>query len=238
MKYFLQLFRQDATIRPVNKSCWENKCLSLFRKFQQLFRHFHQFCLITKYVTFPLLTNTACSCYQSALGKTLLLPGRCRAKEAGENTHSTSSNLKGWAWHRGRSGYASSFLKVPVLLLYFASPSLSIKHSPWINISHVGSETNGLNLYTRVLYYFQVPSPLISVWLLSFSYCSWICIVPVNDQEWSVCSPSSAELQESQNHLLHEPNIVFMKSTFKKNYGNPITLDRSEYCNTFHVKCS
>lgn len=179
MKYLLQLFGQDVAIRPVNKSCCENKWLSLFRKFQQLVRHYNKFCLITKYIVFPLLTNMDCSCYQSALGKILLPPCRRGAKEAGENTHSTSSNLEESTWHRGTSGCASSFLMAPVFLPYFVSSSLSMKHSPGINTSHVGSEPNILNLYTRVLYSFPVPPPFISVRLVSSCYCSWIYIVPV-----------------------------------------------------------
>lgn len=185
----------------------------------------------------------ACSCYQSALGMTLLSPGRCRAKEAGENTLSTTSNLEGSAWYRGTSGCAPSFLMASFLLLYFASPSLSIKHSSWINTTHVRSETNGLNFYTRVLYYFPVPSPLVSVRLLCFSYCSWICIVPVRpgmlQQPGMIClltlklwtSGKSDPFAAWAKHCIYEVYIL-------KIYGNPITLHRSEYCNILPAKCS
>lgn len=177
-------------------------------------------------------------------GKALLPPGRCRAKKAGENTHSTSSNLEWPAWHRGTSGCASSFLMAPVLL-YSASPSLSNKHSPWINTSHVGSETNGLNLYTSIQIctnticiifsssftpHFSMTFVFFLLLLDLYSPCEWsgmICLLTLKLWTPGKSDPFAAQAK----HCIYEVSIL-------KIYGNPITLDRSKFCHILCAKCS
>lgn len=121
----------------------------------------------------------------------------------------------------------------------FAS-SLSIKHSPNINTSHVGSETNGLHLHTGALLYFPVPSHLISVPLVYFCYCSWstlsLCDATVRKNDL-FAQPQALNSRKQSDALDVLAKHCTSEACITTIYGNPITVGSSEYWSVFSAKC-